>query len=138
MGVALFRVLFDPIARETDAKASIQNFCLELQREEYAHAYNHLSTAAKSRIGTVDQFISRVAALDSSQGIVISCDIDLDTLRSEAVHSNGERMDIFVYVLRGKSTSNDPNQLGDSVRITLVFENNAWKVHDTEPTGILF
>lgn len=138
MSVALFRVLFDPIARETDAKATIQNFCLELHQQEYAHAYNHLSTAAKGRIGAVDQFISHVAALDSSQGIVISCDIDLDTLRSAAVHSNGERMDVYVYVLRGNSTSNGPNQLGVSVRITLVFENNAWKMHDTEPTGILF
>jgi len=47
-------------------------------------------------------------------------------------------MDVYVYVSRGNSTSNDPNQGGDSVRITLVFENDAWKVDDTEPTGILF
>ena len=138
MGVALFRFLYDPIDREVGAKETIQNFCLELQREDYVLAYNYLSTAAKGRIGTVDQFANRVAALDNSQGIVISCGIDLDTLRSSATHSNGERMDVYVYVLHGNSISNDPNQGDASVRITLVFENNAWKVDDTEPTGILF
>ena len=138
MGVALFRVVFDPISREVDARTSIENFCLELRQQEYVPAYNHLSTAAKGRIGTVDQFMNRVAALDSSQGIVTSCGIDLDTLRAAAAHSNGERMDVYVYVFRGNSTSNDPNLGGNSLRIMLVFENDSWKVDDTEPTGILF
>ena len=137
MGVTVFRVVFDPIGREVDARTSIENFCLELRQQEYVLAYNHLSTAAKGRIGTVDQFMNQLATLDSSQGIVTSCGIDLDTLRAAAAHSNGERMDVYVYVFRGNSTSNDPNR-GDSVRITLVFENDAWKVDDTEPTGILF
>lgn len=138
MGVTLFRFLYDPIVREQDAKASIQNFCQELASQEYVLAYNHLSTAAKGRIGTMDQFMRRVATLDSSEGIVTSCGIDLDTLRAAAAHSNGERMDVYVYVLRGNSTSNGLNQGGDSVRITLVFENDSWKMDDTEPTGILF
>lgn len=138
MGVALFRVVFDPIGREVDARTSIENFCLELRQQEYVPAYNHLSTAAKGRIGEVDQFMNQLATLDSSRGIVTSCGIDLDTLRAAAAHSNGERMDVYVYVLRGNSTSNDPNQGGDSVRITLVFENDSWKVDDANPTGILF
>ncbi len=138
MSFALFRVVFDPIGREVDARTSIENFCLELRQQEYVPAYNHLSTAAKGRIGAVDQFTNQLATLDSSRGIVTSCGIDLDTLRAAAAHSNGEPMDVYVYVLRGNSTSNDPNQGGDSVRITLVFENDSWKVDDTNPTGILF
>ncbi|HEU4783771.1 MAG TPA: hypothetical protein VFS83_10555 [Ktedonobacterales bacterium] len=138
MSFALFRAVYDPIVREQDAKASIQNFCQELGSQEYVLAYNHLSTAARGRIGTVDQFMTQVAILDQSEGSVTSCGIDLDTLRAAAAHSNGERMDVYVYVLRGNSTSNDPNQGGDSVRIMLVFENDSWKVDDTVPTGILF
>jgi hypothetical protein len=138
LGVALVRFLYDPIVREQDAKASIQNFCQELVSQEYVLAYNYLSTAAKGRSGTVDQFMNQLAILDSSQGIVTSCSIDLDTLRAAAAHSTGERMDVYVYVSRGNSTSNDPNQGGDSVRITLVFENDAWKVDAADPTHILF
>ena len=138
MGVALFRFLYDPIVREQDAKASIQKFCQELASQEYVLAYNHLSTAAKGRVGTVDQFMNQLATLDSSQGIVTSCGIDLDTLRAAAAHSDGKRMVVYIGVLRGKNTSDDPSWGNMSVMITLVFENNAWKVDDAGPPHILF
>lgn len=137
LGVMVFRSLIDPRARETYAKATIQDFCLDLQIQEYALAYDHLSTAAKGRMGTVDQFMNDVATLDRSAGIITSCGIDLDTLRRAAVHSAGERMDVYVRVYRGTSTSNDPNP-GDKVKIRLVFENDAWKVDDASPAHILF
>lgn len=137
LGVTLLRSLVDPFGRETEAKATIQTFCLDLQQQEYALAYDQLSTAAKGRMGTVDQFMDDVAALDRGAGVVTSCTIDLDTLRSAAVHSEGERMDVYVWVSRGNSTSNDTNP-GDSVKIRLVFENDAWKVDDTDPAQILF
>ncbi|HEY7341857.1 MAG TPA: hypothetical protein VH591_13325 [Ktedonobacterales bacterium] len=137
MSFALFRVVFDPIGREVDARTTIENFCLEMQRQDYVLAYDHLSTAAKGRIGTVDQFVNQLATLDRSQGIVTSCVIDLDTLRAAAAHSDGKRMDVYIGVLRGNNTSNDPNWGDTSVRITLVFENDAWKVYDAVP-AILF
>lgn len=135
---ALFRVVYDPIGREVDGKAAIQNFCRAMQIQDYELAYNTLSRAARGRIGTVNQFMNQVAILDQSQGSVTSCGIDLDTLRATAAHSDGERMDVYVYVSRGNSTSNGLNQGGASVRIMLVFENDAWKMDDTEPKGILF
>ncbi|HEX5439950.1 MAG TPA: hypothetical protein VFW76_03635, partial [Ktedonobacterales bacterium] len=125
---ALFLAVYHPIEREADGKASIQNFCLEMQSQEYALAYNQLSIAAKGRVGAVEQFTSQLATLDRSQGIVTSCGIDLDTLRAAAAHSDGKRMDVYIGVVRGNTTSNDPYWSGESVRIMLVFENNAWKV----------
>lgn len=134
---ALFRLLYDPIVREQDSKATIQNFCLEMRNLDYVIAYNHLSTAAKGRIGTMDQFMNLVATLDRSQGTVTSCVIDMDWLRDEAVDSEGNRMDIYVWVFRGNNSINDPNWSDKSVKITLVFENNAWKVDAVDPTGVL-
>ncbi|HEY1389128.1 MAG TPA: hypothetical protein VGF38_11340 [Ktedonobacterales bacterium] len=138
MSFALFRAVYDPIGREVDARTTIENVCLEVQRQEYALAYDHLSTAAKGRVGAVDQFARQLAALDSSEGIVTSCVIDLDTLRAAAAHSDGKRMDVYIGVLRGNNTSNDPNWTDKSVMLTLVFENNAWKVDDADPAHILF
>ena len=108
MSFALFHAVYDPVGREVDARATLENFCLEMQRQDYALVYNkYLSLAAKGRIGAVDQFTNRLATLDRSQGIVTSCDIDLDTLRAAAAHSNGARMDVYIYVSRGNSASND-------------------------------
>lgn len=135
---ALFHKLFDPIVREQDSKATIQNFCLEMRNQEYVIAYNHLSTAERGRIGTVDQFMNLLATLDRSQGTVTSCVFDMDWLRDEAVDSDGKRMDVYVWVFRGNNTINDPNWSDKSVKITLVFENNAWKVDNADPTLILF
>jgi hypothetical protein len=128
----------DPIGREVDARATIEDFCLEMQSQEYALAYSHLSTAAKGRVGAVDQFVNQLATLDRSQGIVTSCVIDLDTLRAAAAHSDGKRMDVYLGVFRGNNTSDDPGLSNTSVMLTLVFENNAWKVDDTKPTRVLF
>ncbi len=142
MSLALFQVVFEPIGREVDAKATLQNFCLEMQSQEYALAYSYLSTAAKGRVGTMGQFVNQLATLDRSQGIVTSCVIDLDTLRAAAAHSDGKRMDVYIGVLRGNNSGNnandDPNWTDMSVRIMLVFENNAWKVDDADPAHILF
>jgi hypothetical protein len=142
MSFALFRAVYDPVSREVDARTSIENFCQEMQRQDYALAYDHLSTAAKGRFGTVDQFVNQLATQDRSQGIVTSCVIDLDTLRAAAAHSDGKRMDVYIGVLRGNNsgnnTSDDPNWSDKSVMLTLVFENNAWKVDNAEPTLILF
>lgn len=136
---ALFLAVYNPIEREVDARATIENFCLEIQRQDYALVYNnYLSLAAKGRVGTADQFVNQLATLDKSEGFVTSCPIDLDTLRAAAAHSDGERMDVQVYVSRGNNISNDPNWSDKSVTITLVFENSAWKVDDAEPTHILF
>ena len=135
---ALFQPVFDPIEREVDARATIEDFCQEMQSQDYALAYDYLSIAAKGRVGAVDQFVNQLATLDRSQGIVTSCVIDLDTLRASAAHSDGKRMDVYLGVVRGNSTSNDPNQGGDSVMLTLVFENNAWKVDAADPTHMLF
>ena len=109
-----------------------------MQHQDYALAYSYLSTAAKGRIGAVDQFVNQLAILDRSQGIVTSCVVDLDTLRAAAAHSDGKRMDVYLGVSRGNNTSDDPNRSDMSVMLTLVFENNAWKVDDTKPTHILF
>jgi hypothetical protein len=139
MSFALFRVVYDPVGREVDARATLENFCQEMQVQDYALVYNkYLSIAAKGRVGSVDQFMDQLATLDRSAGIVTSCVIDLDTLRAAAAHSNGERMDVQVYVSRGNNTSNDPHWSGGSVMLSLVFENNAWKVDDARPTHILF
>ena len=138
MSFALFQVVMDPIGREVDARATIEDFCLEMQHQDYALAYSYLSTAAKGRIGAVDQFVNQLAILDRSQGIVTSCVVDLDTLRAAAAHSDGKRMDVYLGVSRGNNTSDDPNRSDMSVMLTLVFENNAWKVDDTKPTHILF
>ena len=138
MSFALFPVVFDPIGRETDAKTTIQNLCLEMQRQNYERAYNYLSIAAKGRVGTVDQFMNRVTTLDRSEGIVTSCVIDSDSLRAAAMHSDGKRMYVGIWVFRGNNTSNDPAWSDKSVNITLVHENNAWKVDDADPTHMLF
>ncbi|HKW23379.1 MAG TPA: hypothetical protein VJO13_18500 [Ktedonobacterales bacterium] len=138
MSFALFRAVYDPIDREVDAKATIQNFCLEMRNQDYVIAYNHLSTAERGRIGTVDQFMNQLAVLDRSEGTVTSCVIDMDWLRDKAVDSDGKRMDVYVWVFRGNNSINDPNWSDKSVTITLVFENNAWKVDDAKPTHMLF
>lgn len=138
MSFALFQVVMHPIGREVDARATIEDFCLEMQSQEYALAYSHLSTAAKGRVGAVDQFVNQLATLDRSQGIVTSCVIDLDTLRAAAAHSDGKRMDVYLGVFRGNNTSDDPGLSNTSVMLTLVFENNAWKVDAADPTRVLF
>lgn len=139
MTCALFRVVYDPMDREYNAKTTIQNLCLEMQRQDYVRAYNYLSIAAKDRVGTVDQFMNRAAALDRSLGIFTSCVVDSDSLRAAAMHSDGKRIYyVRVWVFRGNRTSNDPTWGGDPVDITLVHENNAWKVDDAGPTHILF
>jgi hypothetical protein len=137
MSLALFSAVYDPIAREVDAKAMIQTFCREMESQDYIRVYNYLSIAAKARLGTVDQFMNRAATLDRSGGIVNSCTIDSDTLRATATHSDGKRMDVWIWVSRGNSTHNAPNWYGTSVRITLINENNAWKVDDADPAQIL-
>ena len=110
-----------------------------MQRQDYIRAYNYLSIAAKGRLGTVDQFMNRAVILDRSAGIVTSCVIDSDSLRAAATHSDGRRMYyVGIWVLRGNSTNNDPAWSGTSVNITLVHENNAWKVDDADPTQIFF
>lgn len=135
---ALFRAVYDPIEREVDGKAAIQNFCRAIQIQDYVLAYNTLSRAARGRMGTVNQFMTQMAMLDQSQGSVTSCGIDLDTLRATATHSDGKRMDVQVYVSRGNNTSNSPNWNGTAVMLALVFENNVWKVDAAEPTNTLF
>jgi hypothetical protein len=47
-------------------------------------------------------------------------------------------MDVYLGVFRGNNTSDDPGLSNTSVMLTLVFENNAWKVDDTKPTHMLF
>jgi hypothetical protein len=138
MSFALFLAVYHPIERETDGKAAIQNFCRAMQVQDYVLAYNTLSRAARGRIGTVDQFVNQLATLDRSQGVVTSCVIDFDTLRAAAAHSDGKRMVVYIGVLRGNTTSNAPNWSDESVMLTLVFENNAWKVDDADPAHILF
>lgn len=136
---ALFRVMYDPVGREVDARATIENLCLKMQRQDYALIYNnYLSLAAKGRVGAVDQFTNQLVTLDRSKGFVTSCPIDTDTLRAAAAHSDGKHMGVYVYVFRGNSTSNNPNWAGESVMLTLVFENNAWKVDNVDPSYILF
>lgn len=137
---ALFRVVYDPIVREQDGKAAIQTFCQAMQAQDYVVAYNTLSRAARGRMGAVDQFMAQMTMLDQTQGSVTSCGIDLDTLRASATHSDGERMDVQVYVSRGNiiSDSNSPSWNGTAVMLALVFENDSWKVDAAEPTRILF
>src|SRR5690348_6518185 len=137
---ALFRVVYDPIEREVDGKAAIQNFCQAMQAQDYVVAYNTLSRAARGRMGAVDQFMTQMAILDQTQGSVTSCGIDLDTLRASATHSDGERMDVQVYVSRGNtiSDSNSPSWNGTAVMLALVFENDSWKVDAVDPTRVLF
>jgi hypothetical protein len=137
MSLALFHLVFDPIGREVDGKAAIQNFCRAMQYQDYVLAYNSLSSAARDRMGTVDQFMTQVATLDQSEGTVTTCGVDLDSLRSAAAHSDGERMDVQVFVFRGNSPSTGPNLREKSVMIMLVFENNAWKVDNADPAHIL-
>lgn len=136
--VALFPIAFNPIGREVDAKTTIQNLCQEMQRQDYARAYEYLSSAAKGHVGTVDQFKNRAVILDRSKGIVTSCVIDSDSLRAAATHSDGTRIYyVGIWVLRGNSATND-RASGPSVDLTLVHENNAWKVDKADPTQILF
>ena len=138
MSLALFRAVYDPIAREVDAKAMLQPFCREMESQDYARVYNYLSIGAKGRFGAADQFMNHAATLDRSDGIVNSCALDADSLRAAAVHSDGKRMDVGIGVSRGNSTRNDPNWHAASVTIKLVLENDAWKVDDAYPAHILF
>jgi hypothetical protein len=85
----------------------------------------------------VDQFLTRAATLDGSDGIVNSCAADSDSLRAAATHSDGKCMDVGVRVFRGNGTSNDPKWHDASVTIKLVLEDNAWKVEDAYPADIL-
>ena len=137
MSLALFRVVYDPIEREVDAKAMMRTFCREMESQDYVRVYNYLSIAAKARLGTVDQFMNRAATLDRSEGIVNSCAADSDSLRAAATHSDGKRMDVGVQVFRGNGTSNDPKWHDASVTIKLVLEDNAWKVDDAYPADVL-
>jgi hypothetical protein len=81
--------------------------------------------------------MTQVATLDQSEGSVTTCGVDLDSLRAAAAHSDGERMDVQVFVFRGSSPRTDPNLREKSVMIMLVFENNAWKVDNADPAHIL-
>jgi hypothetical protein len=47
-------------------------------------------------------------------------------------------MDVYLGVFRGNNTSDDPGLSNTSVMLTLVFENNAWKVDAADPTRVLF
>jgi hypothetical protein len=135
---ALFHIVFDPFQREGDAKATLQNFCRAMQYHDYVPAYNSLSSAARGRMGTVDQCMTQVTALDRSEGSVTHCGIDLDTLRAAAAHRDGEHMGVGLLVSRENWTRTDPNGSDKSVWITLVLENNAWKVDNADPSHILF
>jgi hypothetical protein len=130
--------VYDPIEREFDGKAAIQAFCRALLFQEYEQAYNSLSSAAKGRMGTEDQFMSQMASLDQSEGTVISCHYDLDSLRAGAAHSDGQHMGVGIGVSRENSPSTGPNGSDTSVSITLVHENNVWKVDNADPAHILF
>jgi hypothetical protein len=135
---ALFHVVFDPFLREGDGKSTLQSFCRAMQYHDYVLAYNSFSSAARGRMGTVDQFLTQVTSLDQSEGSVPQCGIDLDTLRAAAAHSDGEHMGVGLLVSRENWTSTDPNGSAKSLWITLVLENNVWKVDNADPAHLLF
>ena len=79
-----------------------------------------------------------MATLDRSEGTVTSCAYDLDSLRAAAAHSDGEHMGVGIRVSRENSPSTDPIGSDQSVWITLVLENNVWKVDNADPAHLLF
>ncbi len=138
IGLSFLGLFGEPVGREVSARTSLQNFCQAMLHQEYDRAYDGLSSAAKRRIGSVNQFKHHMVSLDQSLGIITLCDIDPDTLRASANHSDGQHMSVYVYVYRGNNTSPNPDSSNVSVQLSLIREHDSWQVDTADPANVLF
>lgn len=112
------------------AATEVSIFCTDFETQAYGSAYQILSTSAQGRISQSD-FTTRAAALDTSDGTIATCTIDPNHALP-SVSSDGKSATAQVQVARG---SNSNLATGT---ITLVYEDNQWKVDSADSSLKLF
>jgi hypothetical protein len=103
------------------ATTAATEFCTDVISQQYDAAYQLLSTAEQGRVGTESQFATRAAALDTSDGTVDTCEPDSSQILA-TVSSDGKSATAKFNV--GRSNATSPG-IGN---ITLVYEDNTWKI----------
>lgn len=111
-------------ANATLAATQVALFCTDYQSQDYGSAYQLLSSAKQGSVSQT-QFTTRAAALDTSDGEVTTCDMDSNHVLPD-VSSDGKTATARVQVARG---SNSNLAVGT---ITLVYENNEWKIDSAD------
>jgi hypothetical protein len=106
------------------ASAKVAEFCLDYQSRDYGSAYQLLSSAAQGRTSQT-QFASHQAALDASAGDVVTCAVDTDH-PLPSVSGDGKTATARLQVARGENANLTTGT------ITLVFENDAWKIDSAD------
>lgn len=106
-------------AQQLAATGIATAFCGDFVAQQYTSAYQLLSKAEQSRVGTPDQFATHAGALDTSDGSVTGCEPDTN---NPLAMINGNNATVQFTVQRS-------NQTGTATgTIRLVHEDNTWKV----------
>ena len=111
-------------ANATLAATQVALFCTDYEQQDYGSAYQLLSSAKQGSVSQ-SQYADRAAALDSSDGEVTTCDMDSSHVLPD-VSSDGKTATARVQVARGSN-----NNLATGT-ITLVYENNEWKIDSAD------